>query len=576
MRSIVVHTYYHLLHAIALTIGDGKPARLYVARSYEDFPDDMLGRIRSTGLFHEVAPINEKGYLHEFREELLTTVDMTDEEIDGIGSTIFDRYLLPYYGALFEKADADDEFIIYNEFQWYFYYIAKYFQNITVAEDGYGVLQAYLTNKQELFAASKFHAPKIRFFGKYYPEPLFKHENVRKVISSVGGEALPGYLADKLEIIDFLDLIKIDFDKYKKTALAIFDLQSMEIPKGGALILGQPVAKIDLGTVTDEYFLHRRMVSDERMTGAHVYFKPHPVQAALDFKCLSREGVTVFNKDFPIELLEYLGATFDKAVTFASSGLDTISSAREKVRIAGDYNNSADKIRENLTAYVAGEKLKVAICVPAVKPSIVTDIAVEHLITSDEEIDIDIRVVTLPKYVKQLSARIDRKYSDHLPKNVTVNAVAVGKPDGASIFNQAIQNDADVDYFIILEDDGPVPKLTHTIVKRLQKERYSLKALEMIISDATRDDTPYTPRKHRKEEFRARITGCLFRRECVFSTGDVSDAREFGKLLSQKKGKVRVSEVVRYDLTSKRRLKALYRKHLKNSRYYDKMWESRS
>jgi hypothetical protein len=519
------------------------------------------------------VPINEKGDLKEFIEELQTTVEMSDEEIDEIGSSIFDKHLMPYYSELFKAADADDEIILYNEFQWYFYYITKVFDNITVAEDGYGILALFLSNKLELFASSKAHAPKIRFFGKYYPEPMFKHEKVRRVIASTGMEegSLPGYLAGKLDVIDFFELVNADRCRYEKIALSIFNIEGVDVPCGGTLVLGQPVEKIDIGNSTDEYLLHKRMVFDALRDGARVYFKPHPMQR-IDFGCLEGNGVVVLKKDFPIELIEYVGARFDKAVTFASSALDTIRTAKEKVRIAGEGEISASDMRAALAAYIADCRLNVSVFVPAWKPSIVTDVAVEHLIVASDKVDLNIRIATAPKRMKKLAGALAGKYGGRLHANVDIGVIGVRDKEISSIFEQNIRNSRGDDFFIILKDDTPIPQLGRYIVKRLENIGYPMKAQGFVIKrPRARGDLP-KPLNMPKEGFRAELSGALYRRESVFKVMDPKDTRGLEACLSKARGKVRLAELCCYEMSSKDRFKALYRKYIRKCMWYNKKW----
>ena len=163
MKTFVVMTYYQLMHSVAMALTlDEKPA-LYFSVNYLNVNDSFLERIRQTEIFDHVVGITARGDLAEFIAELNKTKDFTPEEVDEVGDSIFEKHLEPYYGELFKDADFDDTVYIYNDFQWYSYYVNKHFDDIVGVEDGYGSLEQQLKihkykGDQELV---------VKFLGKY-------------------------------------------------------------------------------------------------------------------------------------------------------------------------------------------------------------------------------------------------------------------------------------------------------------------------------------------------------------------------------------------------------------------------
>ena len=102
MKSFVVLTYYQLMHAVACALTLKEKANLYFSQNYLDISEDFLERIRETGLFYKVVGLSQKEYVVPFTEELKKTKGMSEEEIDAIGNSIFEKYLEPHYAELFK------------------------------------------------------------------------------------------------------------------------------------------------------------------------------------------------------------------------------------------------------------------------------------------------------------------------------------------------------------------------------------------------------------------------------------------------------------------------------------------
>lgn len=355
MKSLVAMTYYQLMHSIALALTFEEKPNLYFSMDFLDPEESLLERIADTGVFNEVRGITPRGGFPELVKELRKTKDMTDAEIDEIGSSLFEKYLEPQYEEDFENADKSDEIFVYNDFQYHYYYICKHFDNIVGVEDGYASLQQQI-------GIHRFKGDKERlehFIERgYYPEPLYRHEKVRKIISSVDFDDLDDYYRSKLVIWDYKDIVAQNEDAFKKALLYIFDVEKMGITGNSSLYLGQPLDRSRYCNAVENYLLCKKIIRNENNDGFTVYYKPHPAERN-DPRMFGSERAKVLPKDFPIEVFNYKDEKFDRLVTFGSTGASIATCAKD-FRV---YFTKTDFDRQDVTdavkEQIEGEKLSI-------------------------------------------------------------------------------------------------------------------------------------------------------------------------------------------------------------------------
>ncbi|MBQ6455970.1 MAG: hypothetical protein IJJ31_02445 [Mogibacterium sp.] len=355
MKSLVAMTYYQLMHSIALALTFEEKPNLYFSMDFLNPDEVLLERIADTGVFNEVRGITWRGEFPELVKELRKTYDMEEDEIDALGSSLFEKYLEPQYEEDFENADKSDEIFVYNDFQYHYYYICKHFDNIVGVEDGYASLQQQI-------GIHRFKGDKERlepFIEKgYYPEPLYRHEKVRKIISSVDFEDLDDYYRSKLFVWDYKDIVAQNEDKFKKALLQIFDVEKMGITGNSSLYLGQPLDRSRYCNAVENYLLCRKIIRNENDEGLQVYYKPHPAERN-DPRMFGSEKAKVLPKDFPVEVFNYRDEKFDRLVTFGSTGASIATCAKESkvyfTKTDFDRQDVTDAVREQ----IEGEKLSI-------------------------------------------------------------------------------------------------------------------------------------------------------------------------------------------------------------------------
>lgn len=357
MKSFVVMTYYQLMHATAMTLELGEKTNIYFIWNYLKVSDEFLDRVRDTGIFNLVVKLDQEENMGPYHAAMDNTIGLSDDEIDKIGNSIFEKYLEPYYAEKFADADFEDDIYVYNDFQRPYYFITKHFNNIIGIEDGYGSLSQQM--KVHHFKGA--YALVTPFLKKYYPEPLYRHRKVSRIISSCYFDDLPDYYYDKLQILDFKDIMERNKESFIQIMMKIFQLGDVEIEDEGILILTTPLSRVRYCDSIDNFLFYKKLIEKEKQNGKQIYIKPHPADSFVDYKLFEDEQVVVLPKQFPIELLEYKGIRFEKSISFGSTAIVDNLCSESITMYTGD--NTPSDITSYIKEYVGKERLKLNVYV---------------------------------------------------------------------------------------------------------------------------------------------------------------------------------------------------------------------
>jgi hypothetical protein len=221
-------------------------------------------------------------------------------------------------------------------------------------EDGYGVLE------QKINAAKgtphPFYLALSKFYGKYYPEPMWKSASVQYIISSLEYLGDDAYYRGKVRVIDFHDLVNQNKGKFVETIKALFDLDEMEIPAQSALILSQPLARAKYCTIVEYYLFIRKIIRMEQANGHAVYIKPHPADN-LNMKLFMHDGVVVLPMNMPSEVLNYVDVKFAKGYSFNSTSIGTCEFLESYELLYKGTAHTYEDFKSSIKNFVRGEKL---------------------------------------------------------------------------------------------------------------------------------------------------------------------------------------------------------------------------
>ena len=335
---------------MALTL-DEKPV-LYFSKQYLNPKQSFLDRIEETGVFSHVVGITGRGEFVKFIADLQKTEHYTPEQVDEVGTSIFDKHLEPYYAELFADADFNDTIYVYNDFQWHFYYINKHFNDIVGVEDGYASLRQQL--KVHQFKGD--HELALKFMDKYYPKPLYQSPKIKKIISSCDFPDIPEEYKSRLEIIEYNELIHRNYEAFQKALLYIFDIEDFEIKDGSILFLGQPLSRAQYCLPGEEYLFNKKLVRRAAKGGKHIYYKPHPADTISAF-AYEDEYTHILPQRFPVEILNYKGCTFDTVLSFGSTGVNTLTCAKESETIYKNQNATPQEIKDYIKKSVKKQRI---------------------------------------------------------------------------------------------------------------------------------------------------------------------------------------------------------------------------
>ena len=354
MKSFVVMTYYQLMHSVAMALTLDEKPNLYFSMNYMNIKEELLERIRETGVFQNVVGITGRGELAAFLAELKKTADYDDEQVDEVGNSIFEEFLEPYYGELFKDADFDDTIYLYNDFQWQTYYIDKHFNDIVGVEDGYGSLLQQL----KIHRSKGDHQLADKFRGKYFPAPLYQSPKIHTIISSRDFEELPDSYRKRLKIMDFNELVNNNLAPFKEAMLHIFEMADYQIEENSVLFLGQPLSRARYCNALEEYLFYKKAMQREVEEGHTVYFKGHPAETILS-TLYETDKIHIMPKSFPVELLNYKDCRFEKVITFGSTGAKTLDCADAYIKIFPNEGAEAAEITQFIREYTEEERMTI-------------------------------------------------------------------------------------------------------------------------------------------------------------------------------------------------------------------------
>lgn len=498
MKSIVVMTYYQLMHSIALALTFDEKPNLYFSMEFLNPDEELLERIADTGVFNEVRGITRRGEFLPVVRELRKTADMEDWEIDQIGNTIFDEFLENHYAPEFDNADFDDEIYIYNDFQWHFYYMTKHFNNIVGVEDGYGSLRQQISIHMHKGDKERLYP----FIEKgYFPEPLYRDKHIKRIISSCDFDDLDDYYRSKLVIWDFKDIVELNPEKFRKALLYIFDIEGLGIKDKSTLYVGQPLDRSRYCNAMHNYMLCKNIIRNELKNGYTVYYKPHPADRN-DTRMYGEENVIVLPKSFPVEVFNYQDKKFDRLVTFGSTASSIATCANESYRYFDKTEFEREDVTDAIKEQIAKEKVTMLTVVKVRELTPETFINVYsciyrnsyiktciHVAISDEldleecrrYLDSRNMSAMIREYKKETSeskeALLWHKELGWIKKwlsryNPKISFHSIGSLDDWDIYHEIVKSSGHYDYMMILDSGNPAFQLTNEIIAAIRIRTY--------------------------------------------------------------------------------------------------------
>ncbi len=357
MKSIVVVSYYHIMHALAIALTFDEKPLLYVSVDFTMMPDEILERMKKTGIFEDVIKINTKDFIDDFLNELRGTVGYDENQIKQVGNSIFEKHIETYYAPKFRKSDFDEEIYIYTDYHLSMYFINKHFKKIIMGEDGYGLLKKRIDSFKYI-GYFNWLKPFIEY--GYYPELNMKSDRIKKIICSGDYEELEEPYKSKVIVWDYKIIVKQNEAKYKKAIKYIFTVKEIGFRENSILLLEQPLYKTGNCSSIDYYLFYRKILRQQLEKAEYVYFKPHPA-GRKHLSTFEDRRIKILPAKVPVEIFNYADVNFKKIITFYSNALDLMENVEEKIALYDEDTFSNDKIKAFIQNYVRGEKINIGI-----------------------------------------------------------------------------------------------------------------------------------------------------------------------------------------------------------------------
>lgn len=350
MDNYLVMTYYQLMSAIALRMYNRKKSRLFVLKDYLNIDDKLKEKIEATNLFDEVVFFSESYYIHLMYAELELLKKPTPSDI----KTSLYKNLDPLYSEVFKNCKRDERLYLFNEMQHYYYYVENLFDTIVKVEDGYNSFAQELnihrfSGKRELL---------YKIVGDGYPVIKSKSPKIKKIIVSEPIPDLEKSYQDLIEVLNIRALFSTPELGFDKVILKVFSLDQIHFEEKSVLILTQPLARADYCKYREQYVLYEK-ICKKYYKDYRVYLKPHPADM-VPYDNLDEYGVSILDKELPLEILNYTEAVFDYGITFGSTGISNMRFIKEKVILHDAPHFTVQDVRNKIKELIKSERMVVS------------------------------------------------------------------------------------------------------------------------------------------------------------------------------------------------------------------------
>ncbi len=335
-RIYICHTFYHVYVACLkeLTLPEGLrgQATLLLSSMSCDF-GDLRERALTSGIFEDVLPFEEKegsyfpelAALHQDSGNLLRNMISRIRYTKGLGrlEEPFVPVDLREYGDIYVFCDSDPIGYYLNWKRLRYHALEdgldciRYFDTARYDNRGHFALKAWMASKNLIFIQNGYSKYCIDMevndlASLQYPAPKMIERPREELVRRLSREGRERILR-----------------LFVKDPQALLDQIGNTEGRERVLILTEPLCQLP---VRERIF---RDIVETYGKGAYVVIKPHP-RDLLDYGRVF-PGLTVLDRQFPMEALNFLGAqAFDRAVSVFTV-MDSLHCAREKIFLDADF-----------------------------------------------------------------------------------------------------------------------------------------------------------------------------------------------------------------------------------------------
>ena len=221
----------------------------------------------------------------------------------------------------YKKELLGKDFFMQDHLTFSQFFLNNFDSNFYLVEDGAAtnynlkVLEEAKSKKNKSFFYNYTY-----FIKKYYP-PIGLSSKIRKIYLT-GLLPIPESIEKKVEIVKIKSLLEKISEKEKIKILNIFNLNLNKIEnliniKNKILLITQPLSEDGIITEKEKIEIYKEIIKKNNFD--KIYIKPHPREKTDYKKIFSEYGVQIIEKNFPLELLNFLQIKFIKIITIFST-----------------------------------------------------------------------------------------------------------------------------------------------------------------------------------------------------------------------------------------------------------------
>jgi len=350
--NFFVLTHYQILVAAALARKRKHPARLYVLTDYLDMQPELADSIRSAEVFETVVFYSERYEINEFYRELELCHYSRPSDIASALHRNFDGL----YEEVFKECEPTDIGFVFNEMQHNYYFIESLFQSIVKVEDGY---KSFPQESQTLRLTGKRRAL-YKIEGRGFPVLKSRSSKIKAIVVSEDSERIADEYRPLLRIVDLRALLLDTAVGMKDIVPRMFHFDKLPVSGDSLLVVTQPMARANYCSIREQYELYAK-ICREYGQGRYIVIKPHPADK-VDYSGLERLGAVIWDKSFPLDLLNFTDIEFSVGVTFGSTALRDARYVKEAVYLFDPATFTIDDVRKAVSDYVGPLNQGISYC----------------------------------------------------------------------------------------------------------------------------------------------------------------------------------------------------------------------
>lgn len=331
-RIFICYTLFHIYVSILKVVNEAHyDENILIITDHVYNFNSIKKRIEERGYFDEVFIVEDKKMKNEF-----------DESFKNYGFLYgkFKKYVFFKYNVIsfFEKymsilfkqnsIPKKSEINLFLDKTITSFYFMFTYNDIRLIEDGEG-----------LYSKEKFNILITFLHMLGYPAPDGRNKYI-KVVEATRPNELKPYVRKKAKHLNLNELSGLISKKQKNEIVSLFLENSfdLKILENTVLLITQPFSEDGVISETEKTVMYNEIIADYSPK-YKVVLKPHPREQT-DYKSVVKEDILVIDKNFPLEILDFI--IEDKiitGITISSSAINNLNCLKNRIVLGVDMVN---------------------------------------------------------------------------------------------------------------------------------------------------------------------------------------------------------------------------------------------